>query len=274
MKVNLKMQLLLVVMLIIALPVFGQTNLDNVRLFQSFFYDAPIAQTGYVEGGLQFSDYDFASILGLGGQGGYPINEKIEVGASLQFLNWSPEEGDGQSGLSDLGAYGRYNVMNNGQTNFSAGAMITLPIGSEDVGQGNLNFGAFGAMRHALENGMIITGTIGLNFYETKTYEEGDFTQGYFDPNTGEWVPPVYTEGEEKTEYENYLNIGGGVIYPVNDMLNVVGELTFRSEGDYMMLSGGGDYVMGSGRVRGALGIGLDDGAPDLMIMGGYIIAF
>jgi len=148
--------------------------------------------------------------------------------------------------------------MNNGQTNFSAGAMATLPIGSEDVGQGNLNFGAFGAVRHALDNGMVIVGNAGLFFYEATEYE----------------VNLTTYELEEKTSYENYLNVSGGVIYPVNDMLNVVGELTFRSEGDYMLLSGGGDYVMGSGRVRGALGIGLDDGAPDLMIMGGYVIAF
>ena len=258
MKINLKMLLFVAVMLIVALPVFGQNNLDNIRLFQSFFYDAPIAQTGYVEGGLQFADYDYVSSFGIGGQGGYPINEKIEVGASLQFLNWSPEQGDGQSGISDLGAYGRYNIMNNGQTNFSAGAMATLPIGSEDVGQGNLNFGAFGAVRHALDNGMVIVGNAGLFFYEATEYE----------------VNLTTYELEEKTSYENYLNVSGGVIYPVNDMLNVVGELTFRSEGDYMLLSGGGDYVMGSGRVRGALGIGLDDGAPDLMIMGGYVIAF
>lgn len=262
MKFNLKMLLVVAIALIIALPAFAQGNLDNVRLFQSFFYDAPIAKTGYVEGGLQYADYEFVSSFGIGGQGGYPINEKIEVGASLQFLSWSPEEGDGQSGISDLGAYGRYNIMNNGQTNFSAGAMVTLPIGSEDVGQGNLNFGAFGAVRHALDNGMVITGNAGLFFYE---YTEVTYD---FDYMTGDFSTT------EETKYENYLNISGGVIYPVNDMLNVVGELTFRSEGDYMLLSGGGDYVVGNGRVRGALGIGLDDGAPDLMFMGGYVIAF
>ena len=39
-----------------------------------------------------------------------------------------------------------------------------------------------------------------------------------------------------------------------------------------MMLSGGVDYNMGNARVRGALGIGMDDGAPDFRIMGGYMI--
>ncbi|MFZ5517169.1 MAG: hypothetical protein ACOY90_11055 [Candidatus Zhuqueibacterota bacterium] len=262
MKINSKVLLLVVVLLVVSMPVLGQNKLDNVRLFQSFFYDAPIAKTGYAEAGLEYADYDGMSKFGIGGQGGYPINEKIEVGASLQFLSLSPEEGDGQSGISDLGAYGRYNLIKNGKTNFSAGALVTLPIGSEDIGQGNLNFGAFGAVRHALDNGMVIVGNAGLIFYEVTKVEYD------FDFSTGDYTT------EESTSYENYLNLSGGAIYPVNELLNIVGELTFRSEGDYMMLSGGGDYLMGNGHLRGALGIGLDNGAPDLMIMGGYLIAF
>jgi hypothetical protein len=45
-----------------------------------------------------------------------------------------------------------------------------------------------------------------------------------------------------------------------------------QSEGDYMIVTGGVDFNLGSGRVRAGLGIGLDDGAPDLKIMGGYLL--
>lgn len=269
-----KLSVLLTVILAIALimaPAYAQkkivkkkttavatSNSNSVHLFQSYFFDAPVAGSGYGEGGLMYSSYEYLNTLGLGVQGGYPINDKIEVGTQLLYLNYSPDKGDGQSGISDLGVYGRYNIYNQNQTNFSAGGMITLPIGSEDVGQGHLNFGFYGAVRQLLSNGMTLTGTLGLIFYETKTVD--------FNPNTFKM--------EEKTSHDSYLNLGAGVIYPINEQLNAVGELSFHSEGDYMMLTGGADYLLGSGRLRGALGLGLDDGAPDFMLMGSYSIGF
>lgn len=234
------------------------SSTNSTHLFQSYFFDAPVASSGYGEGGLMYSSYDKLNTFGLGVQGGYPINDKIEVGTQLFYLNYSPEQGDGQSGITDLGVYGRYNIYNQKQTNFSAGGLVTLPIGSEDIGQGNLNFGFYGAVRQLLSNGMALTGTLGLIFYETKDFE--------FNPNTFEL--------EEKTSHDSYLNLGAGVIYPINNQLNFIGELNFHSEGDYMMLSGGADYSLSSGRLRGALGLGLDDGAPDFMLMGSYSISF
>ena len=253
-----KLSVTLVVALLFILPLYGQDNLNNVHLFQSYFYDAPITQSIYGEGGLSFATYDNFNNLGIGVQGGYPLNEKVELGTELRFINWSPDKGDGQSGISDLGVYGRYNVYNKDQTNISAGGMITLPIGSEDVGQGNLNFGPFGAVRHTLNEQMAIVGTIGLFFFEKTEYEVNQTT----------------FQLEEKTSYDSYLNIGIGTIYQVNPQLNLVGELSLQSEGDYMLLSAAADYVLGNGRLRGGIGLGLDDGAPDFKLMGAYSIAF
>ena len=243
----------LVVAALMVMPLQAQ-NLDGVRLFQSYFFDAPIAGAGYGQGGLTYSDYDAFSQFSVGVMGGYPINPQIELGTQIHYLNWSPENGDGQSGITDLDVFGRYNLYNEKQTNISAGAMVSLPIGSEDVLQGTLDFGAFGAIRHGLNSNVTLVGTLGLMFYETK-----DFDINF---NTG--------QVEEKTSYESYLNIGAGAVYQLNPQLNLVGELNIKSEGDFMMLSGGVDYALGSGRLRGGLGIGLDDGAPDLMLMAGY----
>jgi len=234
----------------------AQNGSNDVRLFQSYFYDAPISKTPHAEGGLNYSTYEYGNSFGIGAKGGYPINEKIEIQAGWGYESFSPEEGDGNSGITDLGLFGRYNLSNSGPTSFSAGGMITLPIGSDDIGAGNLNFGGFGAVRHALDNGLVLCGTAGLLFYETTEIE----------------LDPVTYEIEEKSKYETSFNIGAGAIYPVSDQLSIVGEFFMRSEGDYMMLSGGVDYKLGNGRVRGALGIGLDDGAPDIMVMGGYAI--
>ena len=112
-----RLSVTVVVALLFVLPLYGQDNLNNVHLFQSYFYDAPITQSIYGEGGLSFSTYDNFNNLAIGVQGGYPLNEKVELGTELRFINWSPDKGDGQSGISDLGVYGRYNIFKKEQTN-------------------------------------------------------------------------------------------------------------------------------------------------------------
>lgn len=242
------------VVLAMALPSLAQTNSRGVKLFQSYFFDSPIARAPYGQVGLAYDDYEGSSELWIGPQGGFPINDKIEVEGAIACVSWSP----GESGISDLGLYGRYNLVDNKALNGSVGAVVTLPIGSEKVGAGNLNFGGFGALRYALQNGMTITGNVGLLFFETTTFEF-DFQR---------------LKLEEKTSHESRLNLGVGAIYPVSKLLHAVGELVLQSKSDYMLLSAGADYKVGNGRVRGALGLGLDDGAPDLQLIAGYAISF
>ena len=235
----------LLVLSLVNLPLQAQ-NLDNVKLFQSYFYDTPITKVIYGEGGLEYGSYDGWSATRIGVQGGYPYNQKFEIGADIDYLSISPDEGDGESGLSDLAIFGRYLLKTDKKNSFSAGGMLTLPIGSKDIGQGALDFGAYGAMRHLLENGMIVTGTAALIFDETKWGDESD--------------------------RDNYLRLGGGVIYPMDPKTAIVGELVMQTEGDYMMLSGGVDYKMGDGTLRGGIGLGLDDGAPDFTFIAKYAI--
>lgn len=248
-----------IVALLFILPVQAQKSMNDVHLFQAYFYDAPIAKAGYGEGGLLYAkssqDTPFgdnsSSAFVPGIQGGYPLNDKTELEASLRYISLStdtPRGDQSESGISDLDVYGRYNVYNQKQTNISVGGMLSLPIGSDDVGESTLDFGGFGALRHTLQNGVVLAGTLGLFFDETKN-EKGD------------------------TEHDSYLNIGFGGIYPVNPQMNLIGELNLRTEGDYMLLTAGVDYLLGGGRVRGALGLGLDDGAPDFLLMGGYSLS-
>ncbi|MBN1154105.1 transporter [candidate division KSB1 bacterium] len=238
----------------------AQGTKDDVHLFQNFFRDAGITKTLYGEAGVMYYDYDAFSSMDIPVRGGYPLNEQVELNASIGYLNWSVDGGDSESGLTDLYVGGRYNIVPD-KTKISVGGYATLPIGEEKVGQEKLNFGAFGALRHPLDNGMVITGTAGLDFMETTTYETKIDGWDY--------------EIEEKTEYENAFVLGGGVIYPVNAELNAVGEFVLKTEGDYMALSAGADYKLQSGsRVRGGLLIGLDDGAPDLGIMASFLHFF
>ena len=102
---------------------------------------------------------------------------------------------------------------------------------------------------------MVITGTGGLSFIETKKFTVG-----------GNGMV------EEKTEYEVALRFGGGLIAPINTGLHAVGELVLQTRSDFFLLTGGADYQMNSGRVRGFLGFGLDNGAPNFTLGGSYLI--
>lgn len=229
---------------------------DEVRLFQSYFYDSPISQTNHVQPAVEYSSFDGGSSFQLGANAGLAVNQKLEVQGLFRYLSLSPDEGDGESGLSDIWLFGRYNVHQNESTEISAGGLVSLPVGKEEVGQGHLNFGGFAALRYALDNGMVIAGSVGLIFYEITKYE----------------MDTDSMELEEEEEYESSLRIAGGFIYPVNEETSMVGELAMEDESEFMMVSGGVDHNIGRGRVRIALGAGLDDGAPDLMVMAGFLL--
>ena len=249
----------ILMMLLLSGLVLGQTStLDNVHLFQTFLQDATISTTPYGEAGLSYSDYDIFSLLNIGVQGGYAINPQIEVDANWGLVNFSPDYGDGKFSISDLTVSGRYLLVSDAYK-ITAGGIITLPIGSKDAGQNNFDFGGFGALRYPLSNGLVISGVVGLNFLEITTVE--------YNQSTGEF--------EEKSKHKASLLISPGVIYPVNEQFNIVGELNFRTEIHWALLSGGVDYTLKSGsKVRGAIGFGLDNGAPDFMIMGSFLHFF
>jgi hypothetical protein len=243
----------LMLSLVAVQTVFAQNGTSNVHLFQSFLYDAPIATRPYAEGGLTYNNWDGGTSILIGAQGGYGLNEKIEIGARLGFQSWSFEGADGTSGITDITAVGRYNIVNSSSpTKISAGAMLTLPVGSEDIGQGRMNFGGFGALRHALDSGIEITANVGLFFLEMEEFNQRTF--------------------EVETTHKTAINIGAGVIYPLNDKMSIVGEFNTMSEVEYTALSCGINYKMGKGCLRGAIALGLSDGAPDFAIIGGYLI--
>jgi hypothetical protein len=240
------MRLFFLIVLVLSFTqlIFAQDAVkSDVHLFQTFLRDAPISSSGYGEVGLSYLSYDFANQTGLGLQGGYPINEKIEVDVGLGFLFLSPDFGDSKSGLSDIAITGRYLILEDNK-NLSAGGYLTLPVGSKDLwAQNRFNFGAFAAIRQPLNDKFVVSGILGLDFLEIAD------------------------------EHDAALLISLGSIYAINEQMHVVGELKFQSKVDYALLSGGLDYSLNEkGRVRGALGFGVDDGAPDFMIMGSYML--
>lgn len=245
-------KLLLPTVLIISLVLLSgyetraqNSTMDDVHLFQSFFRDAPISETGYGEALFDFSNFAIFNRMTAGAQGGYGITPDIEVGAGIYYRNLDFDEFGSESGIADIPIFGRYNFLDE-ETKLSGGAYLTLPVGDEVIGEGQLDFGIFGAVRHPASEEIVLTGTLGIDFRETVLDER-----------------------------EASIYLGGGVIYAATDELSVVGELSIQSDIDYSALSGGVDYVLGDiGRLRANLLLGVDDGAPDYGLTGSFLLNF
>lgn len=256
--------ILIVVLSVMSLGFAQEKNvaLDEVHSFQTFLRDAQIAKRMYGEGGLMFNNYQYGSDFNLGVQGGYPVTPQLEVGGAFGFRSFSADRGGSSSGITDVTVSGRYNVVP-APAIISAGGYVSLPVGSDKIGEGRLNFGAFGSARYPLSNGIVIIGSAGLDFWEIETVEVT------FDPVT------FQTTTKKTTDYQSSFLIAGGAIYPVNEQLNVIGELNIRTRGSYMLLSGGGEFAFQpNSKIRGAIGLGLDDGAPDFSIMASFLQYF
>ena len=233
--------------LFIAPAVFSQSGTkDDVRFFNHYFNDAAVVTGKYLEGGAYYGDYDWVSAFQFGVQGGMPVGRDFDVGASWSIINWDPDYGDGESGLSDIGLWGRYRLEPiQIPANVTIGGMLTLPVGEEKVGQGNVNIGAFAAGRMAVGSGAVIMGSVGLNSIE------------YYD------------------DRKMSLHLGGGAIFEFSPQTHGTAEFALDTKEDYFALTGGVDHMLSAGsRLRGAISVGLDDGAPDLALMGSYAIRF
>ena len=233
----------------------ARNGTDHIHLFASFPFDTPISERPYIQGGFGYGkdnlgDNTDASAFGFGARGGYPINDKWEIVSQIGYVSAKVDWGTGdqsESGISDLHVIGRYHISNSGPTSFAVGPFITVPIGSEDILQGNLNIGGYGAVRHSLDSGLTFTGNVGLESYE---------------------VPGV--------DREIGFNLSAGAIYPASDNLAVIAEFVLRKRDEMSLtwLSGGINFQTGPGALLAVIGLGLNDDSIDLIFAGGYEFPF
>ena len=220
-------------------PLSGQN--DAVRLFQTFYEDAARADNPYGQAFFGYSDFSFGTAIDLGVNAGLPLSDRFEVAAGLTFLSLSPDGSDSQSGIADLPVYGKYFIPV-GRTQVVAGGFVTLPIGSEDIGGGDVDLGGFGSLRHPLSQQVTLAGTLGLIFDE---------------------------RGEDRV---TSLKIAGGLIYQSTPELGFIGELNLETKNNVGLLSGGVDYrSSANSHFRALLGLGVDDGSPDFTLQVSFL---
>lgn len=244
-----KTKILFMLIFILITSLISAQNSD-IYLFKGMFKNAAISSEPFFKGDLEYSDYNFLSIMNINAGGGYAINQNIEIDGLISFISITPEKGEGESGIGDFLVNGKY-LFNTENQPIVGGGYVTVPIGSEKIGHGNFNFGFYGATQYALSGGTLLTGNLGLDFYEVTVFDNGSL----------------------KDEYESTLNLGFGSIIPLSNELHLIPELVLITEGDYVLLSCGADYAVQSipGKLRGLIGLGLDDGAPDFQIQLGWL---
>jgi len=223
----------------------GEATMDKIRFFDNFFMDAAPQSTMYAEGIAAYISDDNADGMGLGVQGGMPVAPNIEVGIRVGFMSVDYDYAGSESGLVDPLIVGTYHLQNWQNNQLSVGAHITLPVGDEDIGYGNTDIGVFGAIRHPLNHRTVLMGTAGLSSLD------------------------------RNNDREFSLNLGGGLIYKVDERLHGIAELTMATEVEQMDLTLGADYaVQPNGSIRGSIDLGLDDGSADFTLQVGYLYYF
>jgi len=238
----------------------GVTFVEEVRPFVRYIEDAGFPETMYGEGVFQYQSWDGASAMMFGAQGDYLISPLMVVGARLGFMSWDPDAGDGESGLMDMDVFGKYLVIDGPEMKLAVGALLNLPIGTDKIfGNSTFDIEAFGALRYALDK-LVLLGNFGFRI------------------NGGYEITVENPFGDDfTTDVDGELSIlfGGGMLYPLNENVTLTGEFTFETErydgaDGPIQLTPGIDYALASGlKVRGAMALGLSDGAPDFTFQAG-----
>jgi hypothetical protein len=230
------------------------------RLYINFIEDAMIVDEQWWEGWLQYDEADNIDGTVLYGRAAFQPWENVEVGGSFGFgeTNSSSSLPDGM-GATDLNLWGKYYWnLGDQKTELTAGGVLTVPTGDNEVGLGWDAFAlkGFGAIRYRLKP-VVLTGTFGL-----QTNADGQvFNSGTLDGNLS-------------------VDLGIGVIAPWSESFSWIGELTWNSErfdgtDDNSQLLGGINLRLSNrGMLRPALAFGLQDGAPNLEVIVGYAYSF
>ncbi len=220
--------------------------MDDIRLFQNYFSDAVTLQARQAEVTAVIADDDVFSSFVLSVQGDMPLDNGIDIGARWALVNMEPDTGKSVNGLDDLTLGGRlhWDVASE-KTNVSLGGTVSLPVGDDNIGAANLDVGGFAALRHHVEEGLVVTGKLALVSVEV---------------------------GNDR---DLSLQLGAGAIYHYSDKIFLVSELELQSKTKYSVLSVGADYsVDPAAHFRGSIQLGAGDGAPDLGLLASYLFQF
>jgi hypothetical protein len=231
------------------------------RLFLRFVEDGAIVPSYWLEGqgrwqtntgafGSDEGDASQATVLSATGIFAMNVAEDFEFGGRIGLAHRDPDDGSGETGLTDTDIWGKFSISTDPVV-FSAGLLITAPTGSDDkfLGTGETNIEFFGGLRKDLKK-ITLSGTIGA-----RLNQDVDF-------------------GDVELEGNNSLLGGAAMIISAGQNLALILEYAFETPryentGNDSRIMGGFEWNMTDQlMVRGAVGTGLSNGAPDFDLIG------
>ncbi len=247
--------ILLAVLLVV--PVTGAAQVSpNTRLLQRVERDGAVFTGAYLDGQFRYQKWDNAKgwLLGPTFAMAIPDLPQLEFGSRVFLVSMDPDHGSSETGIGDIDIWGKYQFIDD-PVLLSAGMLFTLPTGDDDVihynATGEFNVELFGAARYYIEDSVALIGNTGLRFNADADAGKGG---GEFD-------------GEVQ------FMLGAGVIFEATPELDILGELDFATEAykdmdSQIELTGGVEYAFTEAFAgRGGIGVGLDDGAPDVELI-------
>lgn len=227
------------------------------RFFLAFAEEAAVARSQWWEGQVEFLGGNAQDVFVGDFVMALQLYKNLEIGGRVGFGSSSASDGgpDG-TGATDLDAWGKY-LFRVGSLDVAAGALLSVPTGDDSAGLGDDGFDLefFGSVAHRGPR-FVLAGQAGIRFNG-----DGTFRQVDYDGDTS-------------------LLLGGGILFPVTDVFTVIGELRYessrveRGDDDFRVLGGVHWRTTGTAVVRGAVGAGLTDGAPDFQVLLSYAWTF
>jgi len=219
-----------------------QEVLDDVFLFRNFTQDARVAPSPFGELSMFRESFETATYTSFAVNAGTPLTDRFEAALTASYFMLDPDFASSSSGLSDLILHGKFNFPAD-NTRLAAGGFVTLPIGSEEIGEGDLDYGAFFAARHPVSEGTVVTGKVSADYFDA-----------------------------ESDDAELTWRLHAGVIRAVSERVALLGELLIHTGTEQVTLAGGLDFALANaGRLRSSLGLGLNDNSSNLSLILGYL---
>lgn len=258
--------ILLAVLLVV--PVTGEAQVSpDTRLLQRVERDGAVFTGAYLDAQFRYQNWDMGDgwLLGPTFAMSFADLPQLELGSRVLLVSMKadkPAKGDTETGLGDINIWGKYQFVDD-PVLLSAGLLFTLPTGSEKVvhpdATGEFNVEFFGAARYYIVDVVALIGHLGLRINADADYK----------------IKGAKYEVDGETQFM----LGGGVIFEATPELDILGELNFATEpykdtDNQIEITGGAEYSFSEAFAgRGGIGIGLDDGSPDIeLILAGSIV--
>ncbi len=246
-------------------PEFEQPARKSVtnenRLFQRFIEDGAVTENVWLEGQFRFQAFEDADIFSIAPIIAVNVAEDLEFGGRFALASVDPDQGDSETGFTDLELYGKVRLTTE-PTQFALGLILELPTGDEEeslrLGNGEIDVGFFGGMRRDF-GAVSLVGNVGLRINQDPD----------LDPSGG-----VSLEGETSVQ------LGGAFLFAMSRRLVGSVEASYETEridgaGSDFRVTLGGDYRWPeSYALRIALVGGTGDSAPEVEVIASGVFFF